>query len=443
MTDSNSLTPLPAQDYEAIEAAVMETARGRWFLAEYAKRHRSADTEMLLGAIHKLEKNLKREGNAPNIDAFKLDIADMASAIERTKEEISQIVAKGEHGGRISEASNELDAIVEHTESATQEILNTAETVQELCFEMREAGGDEALCDRLEEYTTNIYMACSFQDLTGQRTQKVVHVLRYLENRVNAMIRIWDLKDSEIDAIEQAPANENDTRPDAHLLNGPQMAGQGADQDEIDTLMANEAEGIFGNEGELAKAGFDVKFDVEASPDDETEAENDADPLDEDGACVFTEDDFTPPDDLDLASFEAEALEDPSTEPGDVAEEVQTRKDEHSALIVEDDLDFADADLIESWETEPIDVTPPMLAEDPDSQEAGDEVPDIFDLSGDVSSAMAALHFAADTIEEENEVDEFEGADVFETSGSKAVENRIDEDPTLELTAAERLALFQ
>ena len=27
-------------DYEAIEAAVVETVRGRWFLAEYARRSR-------------------------------------------------------------------------------------------------------------------------------------------------------------------------------------------------------------------------------------------------------------------------------------------------------------------------------------------------------------------------------------------------------------------
>ncbi|MEM8812505.1 MAG: hypothetical protein AAGF59_07780 [Pseudomonadota bacterium] len=58
MTDSIPTTPFCPEDYEAIEAAVMETARGRWFLAEYARRHRAADTEMLLAAIRKLEASL-------------------------------------------------------------------------------------------------------------------------------------------------------------------------------------------------------------------------------------------------------------------------------------------------------------------------------------------------------------------------------------------------
>ena len=51
--------PVPASlseaDYEAIEGAVMETARGRWFLAEYARRNRNADTTMLLKALDRIE----------------------------------------------------------------------------------------------------------------------------------------------------------------------------------------------------------------------------------------------------------------------------------------------------------------------------------------------------------------------------------------------------
>ena len=44
-----------AGDYEDIEQAVMESARGRWFLAEYAKRIRATDTALILDAIHRLE----------------------------------------------------------------------------------------------------------------------------------------------------------------------------------------------------------------------------------------------------------------------------------------------------------------------------------------------------------------------------------------------------
>ncbi|MFC5068247.1 hypothetical protein [Flaviflagellibacter deserti] len=47
---------MPDEDYEAIEAAVMDTARGRWFLAEFARRNRNADTALLLDAIERIER---------------------------------------------------------------------------------------------------------------------------------------------------------------------------------------------------------------------------------------------------------------------------------------------------------------------------------------------------------------------------------------------------
>ena len=50
------MSELSELDYENIENAVMETARGRWFLNEYKKRHALADTSTLLEAIGKLEK---------------------------------------------------------------------------------------------------------------------------------------------------------------------------------------------------------------------------------------------------------------------------------------------------------------------------------------------------------------------------------------------------
>src|ERR1700694_2867943 len=46
------------EDYDAISEAFMETARGRWFLGEYAKRNRNADTRMVLDAVARIEEAL-------------------------------------------------------------------------------------------------------------------------------------------------------------------------------------------------------------------------------------------------------------------------------------------------------------------------------------------------------------------------------------------------
>jgi hypothetical protein len=62
MNDLTLTTPPPgiaAADYAAIEEAVMETARGRWFLLEYARRQRAAETQRLADAVDRLERAIE------------------------------------------------------------------------------------------------------------------------------------------------------------------------------------------------------------------------------------------------------------------------------------------------------------------------------------------------------------------------------------------------
>jgi chemotaxis protein CheZ len=236
---------LPKEDYEAIEEAVMETARGRWFLAEYARRNRNADTIQIISSVEKLERLIRRDRAVPDIDRIRLDLADMAEAIQRTKHEIAQLKFEGDYGSRFTQASIELDAVVSQTELATNEILLNAEKIQELAWTMREEGVGDHLCDPLDQFATEIYTACSFQDLTGQRTRKVVTVLRYLESRINTMISIWGLEGIEDTTVDWSATGPMDRRPDAHLLNGPQSNGDGMDQSSVDDLMM-----VGGGEGE-------------------------------------------------------------------------------------------------------------------------------------------------------------------------------------------------
>lgn len=226
--------PLSESDYEAIESAVMETVRGRWFLAEYARRNRHADTEMLLNAINRIEQVISGERAAQSVDRIRFDLVDMAKAIARTKAEIAAMKPDADHQGKFGEATEELDSIVQATEQATSDILATAEQVQEIAWTMREQGVEAEVCDLLDAKATDIYTACSFQDLTGQRSRKVIQVLRYLEGRINAMIDIWGL-DGAVTA-ETAEAEKARSGEQA-LLNGPARPGEGLDQADIDLVM--------------------------------------------------------------------------------------------------------------------------------------------------------------------------------------------------------------
>jgi chemotaxis regulatin CheY-phosphate phosphatase CheZ len=265
MVERGTLTPITEAEYEAIEAAVMETARGRWFLSEFTRRNRNADTGVLLDAIGRLEHAVTSERATQDVDRLRFDLMEMAKAISRTKTEIAAIQSADAEQSRLTTASEALDAIVRTTERATSDILEAAEHVQEAAWTLREAGADELLCGELDRRATEIYTACSFQDLTAQRTGKIVQTLRYLEGRINAMIDIWG--GDQRPQPDPLPAAKTDTPIDLS-------------QTDVDTVIVDDDE-LFSAPGKsngpiplaipapLIEAADDLAF-IESEPVDDT-----------------------------------------------------------------------------------------------------------------------------------------------------------------------------
>ncbi|HRE22183.1 MAG TPA: hypothetical protein PKW21_14310 [Rhabdaerophilum sp.] len=178
--------------YEQIEAAVMETSRGRWFLAEYARRHRHAETELVLEAIDRLQRSLGvRQGPSPSADRLQNQILEMARALAQAERDIRAIQPDTPSASHYGSASTELSAVVDTTEQATQAILSAAERVQEYAWTMRE--GNENECDLLDHCATEIYTACGFQDLTAQRIRKVVETMTFIDLQIKGILEATGL----------------------------------------------------------------------------------------------------------------------------------------------------------------------------------------------------------------------------------------------------------
>jgi chemotaxis regulatin CheY-phosphate phosphatase CheZ len=229
-----------AEDYAALEAALSAFPRRRWFLAEYARRSRTAETDMLLEAIARLETAvLKPQRQAPPGNVFS-ELVEMSEAIARTRREIAQIRPPQQFDKQLVSATEELDHIVEATEKATSDIPEAAEEIQEVAWTLRERGTDLQPCDKIDQRATDIYTACSFQDITGQ-PGKVVRALRFIEQRINAMIEFWGVDDIafKIDDIAARMGAFADAagRQDGNLLNGPQRKGDGLKQDDVDHVL--------------------------------------------------------------------------------------------------------------------------------------------------------------------------------------------------------------
>jgi chemotaxis protein CheZ len=187
--------------------------------------------------IHEAVAAQKAEEPTPEreqVSVLKAEIRGLAVCIDKTKSEIAAIRPSGGEDDRIVVVSNELDAIVASTETATNTILDSVEAIDGMVQEINAQVADtyvKGLVGDMQDKVTTILEACNFQDITGQRITKVVATLKYIEERINAMIEVW----GDVGDADPLPAGEGGAADD-HLLNGPQLEGSGVSQDDIDKM---------------------------------------------------------------------------------------------------------------------------------------------------------------------------------------------------------------
>ncbi len=236
------LPQLSEEEFDQIEEAIARTTKGRAFLRRFHRRAHGAAAEEVRKMLTEFRSSWHQQGEvveaAKHVEVLRRELMEMAASIEQARREVAALRPPDGGGDKITSATNELDAIVISTERASFEILNAAERLMDLSGKLKADGADPGLCSEIEGEVTNIFTACSFQDLTGQRTSKVVNALRYIEQRVNAMINIWGVE--KLAGIQVAHEN-TDTRPDAHLLNGPQLDGLGVSQADVDSMFDSPA----------------------------------------------------------------------------------------------------------------------------------------------------------------------------------------------------------
>ncbi|MGY3587931.1 chemotaxis protein histidine kinase CheA [Bradyrhizobium sp. USDA 4341] len=134
---------LPSEeDYAAISAAFMETSRGRWFLGEYAKRNRNADTRMVLDAVARIEDSLSAQRQAA------------AAAIR--DEQLAQALAalRGAIEAAQATAIAALDGI--SFEPNLAPVRKGVRVIREISWRLREIGNDGRICDIIDSQASAI-----------------------------------------------------------------------------------------------------------------------------------------------------------------------------------------------------------------------------------------------------------------------------------------------
>ncbi len=188
------------------------------------------------------------------------EFRELADYIGTAKNEIGRLQAGDLSDHHIPSAGEELDAIVEATESATNTIMGAAESIMEA-----DPSDSEAYQGVVNDAVMEIFEACSFQDITGQRITKVVETLQHIDDRVSRFASALGAKDVG-GHFDQAEA-ERERRKQELLLNGPQALGEGVSQDDIDALLGTSEDNKLAEEidSKLAQAKA-VKKDEKPKP---------------------------------------------------------------------------------------------------------------------------------------------------------------------------------
>ncbi|OAS18840.1 chemotaxis protein CheZ [Methylobacterium platani] len=172
---------------------------------------------------------------APRAVLLRHHLIAIAEAVTRTRREIAGLHRDQETG----RARDELYAVVQGAEQATNTILTAAETVDALARRIAGRAQDDATrteAAAIQAEMQAVFEACNFQDLTGQRISKVVRTIVLVEERIAAMLRLWS-------GPAETPAPSRPARAErgaeAALLNGPVLPGDACvSQNAVDSLFA-------------------------------------------------------------------------------------------------------------------------------------------------------------------------------------------------------------
>ncbi|MEX0840532.1 MAG: hypothetical protein WD034_13455 [Parvibaculum sp.] len=170
-------------DYHAIEQAVRETPRGRWFLEEFARRHRLVDTAEVIGAIEKL--------------AQETDTGLRLGFVYHEAQELARALTEAQAGFaevKPDEATADPATVAGTAVRAATDIASAAERLQTIGEALRSKGADTDLCDEIETHAGGIFMAAAYEELTGKRIAVVAEALRRIEERLARLIERWEME---------------------------------------------------------------------------------------------------------------------------------------------------------------------------------------------------------------------------------------------------------
>jgi hypothetical protein len=160
------------QEYRAIEAALLDNPRGRWFLAEHGRRSRRLDSVLLEESIWRLQSAL-REPPAV-LGRIVAEVEQLATDFATTRETLLARPAPqpGTESGK----------------RPVQLMLDAAEELHELMWQLQGRDVDTVTCERIGRQAMLIHALGAAQAAESERTLAMAAQLDALARRVDGLL---------------------------------------------------------------------------------------------------------------------------------------------------------------------------------------------------------------------------------------------------------------
>jgi hypothetical protein len=161
-------------EYRIIESALLETQRGRWFLAEHGRRARRLDTAALDEAMQRLNSSLRQPPAL--LGALQREIEELKSGLDEARE---TLLSKS--GGATAVSS-------EPAFSTPQSILKAAEDLHELAWSLQATDVDPEGCEAIARNASRIYALSQLQAAEGTRARQFADAIETAANRLSGLL---------------------------------------------------------------------------------------------------------------------------------------------------------------------------------------------------------------------------------------------------------------
>ena len=171
-------------DYDAIERAIRETTRGRWFLNCYLQRNRSAETRVLLDAIARLEAAMRDSGHMVDALAPAEALAKIAEMLTDAREDIVRMVSDDDAAVTLPVKRFSFGSIPRSARAATHAMRDAAVEIDKAAGALREAGVFQGVAKSISEKAEEIIRACAVQEQSIGQMQRVSMLIADVEAEI-------------------------------------------------------------------------------------------------------------------------------------------------------------------------------------------------------------------------------------------------------------------